>query len=156
MNDSNTIRVHSISNEAESTPRMIVDRRTPGTEAIATPPWLVDIDEDSDDGCGRGRSTTRYPPECRRRIQTESASYHVSARHRTSTARSRRTSSRSSTLLASERMLRNPNARRREEVPDDDDRRTSSNERGRGQLIERRLIRGAVTTNAPFPVGLSL
>lgn len=29
------------------TPRLIVDRSTPGTDIIATPPWLIDVVENS-------------------------------------------------------------------------------------------------------------
>jgi len=76
------------SNDDGTTPRLITDNRTPGTETIATPPWLVD----SVDDCGRDLSTTWNPSECRRRRDMESAEYHVSVRHSTSIERSRRSS----------------------------------------------------------------
>ena len=151
--DPTTIRAQTCSNESGLEPRLIDVRRTPGTETIATPPWLTDIVEQSDGGRGRGRSTLWYPSERRRRKQMESTSCHVSTRHRTSTLWSRRTSSKSSTLLFKEQMLMHPNVRR----PAGDRWRTSTSTRGREQLIGRRWIRGTlVTMNAPFSTGLSL
>jgi len=123
-----------------STPSVIVDRRTPGTETNATPPWLVSNDDDPDGKRGRGRSTTWWPSERRRRKQTESVSCHVSTRHRTWTPRSRRTSSKSST---SEQMLIRSDARR----PTGADRQTSTSVRGLEQLTQRRLDRDVLTTS---------
>ena len=157
MDDPDSTPTHSNSNDDGWTPSLITDRRTPGTHTIATPPWLVDNVSASDGSRGRGRSAARNPSERRRRKQTESASCHVSARQRTSILRSRRSCSRSSTLLAREQMLMKPNERLPARASEaGSDRRTSTSVRGRG-LVERRLERTTLATvNAPFPVGVSV
>jgi len=138
LNDPAVSRAQSSSNDEGSTSRLITDSRTPGTETIATPPWLVDSDDTVVD-CGRGLSTTWNPSERRRRRDTESARCHVSVRHSTSMERSRRSSSRSSTLLANERMLSDANARRPEDESDDDV-QTSMSVRGRCEQLIEQLI----------------
>ena len=81
-------------------------RRAPVNATTAMPPWFVTTV--SLTARGRGASTTWKPSARKRRMQTASGSCHVSTTNKTSMHRSRLTSRTSSSLLFSDRMLRQP------------------------------------------------
>jgi len=110
-------------------------------DTTVTPPWLVDIVGISDVISEGGRGQLKH----RRRRATESVSCHITARHMTSTWRSRRSPSRSSTLFISEHILRKLNGSRPVDEIDGDVVQTSISVTGWWQWRRHRRVDGRGT-----------